>query len=127
MTEKIESGSGNVFADLGFDRPDEERRLARMAIDELEKFLLSLLNNKFSSLTISFNDATGPNYETVESWLIDGALREDHDFVSDEEKQKAIATNSLWEIQWYPNSPNGFNRVSASSLEACVRHIIEAS
>lgn len=47
---------------------------------------------------------------------------EDHydpaDFVSDEEYIKAIATDNVWELHWYPVSPVGFHCIAASSLEA---------
>ncbi len=42
-------------------------------------------------------------------------------WVSEEEKQKAIETNDCWTLQWYPNTPTGFNMLSASSLEALLK------
>lgn len=40
------------------------------------------------------------------------------EWVSDEEKAKAIATDELWEVRWYPITPVGFCHWHASSLEA---------
>jgi hypothetical protein len=40
------------------------------------------------------------------------------DFVSPEEYIKAIDENSVWQLQWYPETPVGFHIVAASSLEA---------
>lgn len=34
------------------------------------------------------------------------------------EMEKAIATDSIWVLHWYPNTPVGFNCVAASTLEA---------
>jgi hypothetical protein len=34
------------------------------------------------------------------------------------EREKAIATNELWTLHWYPDTPVGFYRVAASTLEA---------
>lgn len=40
------------------------------------------------------------------------------DFVSPEEYIKAIDENSVWVLQWDPETPVGFHIVAASSLEA---------
>lgn len=37
-------------------------------------------------------------------------------WISDEQRAKAIATDSLWVIQWYPNTPIGFVRLAAADL-----------
>jgi len=41
-----------------------------------------------------------------------------HDFVSPEEFKKAIAEDSVWVLQWYPDTPIGSYSILASSLEA---------
>lgn len=51
-------------------------------------------------------------YETVEQFY------EAEDFVSLQEWEKAIAENSVWVLKWYPNTPIGFNRIAASTLQA---------
>ena len=43
-------------------------------------------------------------YLTVQQALEDGTFRDDC-WVSEEQKQKAIATNDCWELQWYPDTP----------------------
>jgi hypothetical protein len=40
------------------------------------------------------------------------------DFVSVEEWHKALAEDSVWILHWYPDTPVGFYRMAASSLEA---------
>ena len=60
-------------------------------------------------------------YETAEKWADDN----DHhpapyDWASPEERAKAIAEDSIWTLQWYPNTPVGFNSVCASTFEACL-------
>lgn len=98
---------------------DKERLLA-----ELEKLLRSLLDGEFSSLTISFNDAHAPNYQTAQEWSDDEPPFADYndleDWPSAEDREKALATNSVWSCQWYPNTPVGFNRLYASSLPTLV-------
>ena len=55
-------------------------------------------------------------YETVEQFY------EADCFVSPEEWNKAVAEDSVWVLHWYPETPIGFHRIAASTLEA-----IEAS
>jgi hypothetical protein len=61
-------------------------------------------------------------YETVEGWTSDF---DREDWVSPVEKQKAIATNELWVLQWYPNTPIGFNRIAAASLSAIAQYLAD--
>ena len=51
-------------------------------------------------------------YETIEEFY------DLEDFVSPEELQKAIAEDSVWVLQWYPDTPIGSYCLLASSLEA---------
>lgn len=34
-----------------------------------------------------------------------------------EERQRALDTGELWTLHWYPNTPIGFRRLAAASLE----------
>ena len=92
---------------------------------DLEAKLRGLLNGEFSSLTISFNEMNAPNYTTVEQWLekepADGPFS--GDWISTEEREKAIATNSWWNVQWYPDTPIGSYEASASSLTALLAYL----
>lgn len=61
-------------------------------------------------------------YETV-------VQREENDadwfkgaWVSDESRAYAIEHNELWEMQWYPETPIGFNNVAAGRWEDIVTH-----
>jgi hypothetical protein len=61
------------------------------------------------------------SYEGVEEWIVDqetfgGQSR--FDWTSPEEREKAIRDDSVWVLQWYPNTPVGFNCIAASSLDA---------
>ncbi len=70
-----------------------------------------------ASLTISHNSHKD-YYMTVAD-----LLKENHpsidveNFVNEEDMQKCIDTDELWEIQWYPNTPVGFYIVCGSTLE----------
>ena len=51
-------------------------------------------------------------YETVEEFYdVDS-------FISIEELAKAISEDSVWVLHWYPETPIGFYRIAASTLEA---------
>lgn len=58
-------------------------------------------------------------YRTVEESIADEdhGYRED-DWVSPEQKQKAIETNDCWTLQWYPDTPVGSYILSAADLDA---------
>lgn len=59
-------------------------------------------------------------YETAQQWL---ESRGEHipTFESDEEKARAIETNEIWMLQWYPDTPVGFHWIAAASLEALLK------
>lgn len=46
-------------------------------------------------------------------------------FVSEEEWEKAIRTNNVWCLEWYPETPIGFHVICASSLEAIEQAVKE--
>lgn len=54
------------------------------------------------------------NWETtlleIGSWTLD-------DWVSPEQRSKAIETDAFWELQWYPDTPVGFIRLLACDLD----------
>ena len=71
-------------------------------------------------LRVLFNDhAIG--YKSLADWLVDnsdGTPECWFDWVSPEERTRALATNSVWTAQWYPETPVRFNALAASSFEA---------
>lgn len=85
---------------------------------EIEVMLRGLLQSADSSITITFNDHAG-SYLTIE----ENEEREKqwgtcllYDWVSEEERARAIELNSIWVCQWYPASANAFHALAASSL-----------
>lgn len=56
-------------------------------------------------------------YETIEEFYDPGA------FVSEKEWFKAVEANSVWKLQWYPDTPIGFYIVCASTLDAIEEYI----
>ena len=51
-------------------------------------------------------------YETIEEYY------DPEDFVSKEEWRNAGESDSVWHVQWYPDTPIGFYTVCASTLGA---------
>lgn len=69
-----------------------------------------------AGLTLEHNDHKCL-YETVAEYA-EGGHVEDDEWVSDAERLKAIETNELWVLQWYPSTPVGFYKLAASTLDA---------
>ena len=47
------------------------------------------------------------------------------DWVSEQERLKAIESDELWSVQWYPQTPIGFNALAAYSLGALLKAVSE--
>jgi len=92
-------------------------------MEDLEKTLVGLLKGEFSSLTISFNEESACNYKTVEKYLKNphNDLSCVENWVSENEMTLAIKNNSMWTAHWYPDTPNGFYVLHASTLEALIQ------
>lgn len=59
-------------------------------------------------------------YETVAEAIASGNY-DDEDWVSDEQRQKAIETNECWSISWYPHTAVGFYTFLAADLEPALK------
>jgi len=57
-------------------------------------------------------------YKTAEEEIID---QQAVDWESEEAKQKAIDTNEIWELQWYPDTPIGSYCIAAPTLEELLK------
>lgn len=68
---------------------------------------------KHMSLTIQHNEHKNC-YVTIQHYFTHYPHLEDADL---SEKNRCIEQDSIWEIQWYPNTPIGFYHVFASTLE----------
>lgn len=65
-------------------------------------------------------------YETVQEAL-DQRTYDPDNFPDEAEIAKSIATGEVWTIQWYPDTPVGFNRVSAATLSRALSHALEVA
>lgn len=70
-----------------------------------------------ASLHLTHNDHKSV-YETAAQWAANNDVYEHYEWVSDEQREKALATDSVWTLQWYPATPVGFYAVCGADLEA---------
>lgn len=52
-------------------------------------------------------------YESAEKFIVDRELV----FADEDAKARAIATDEIWELQWYPDTPIGSYTVAAPTLD----------
>lgn len=62
------------------------------------------------------------HYQTVQG-AIDDHLYEEEDWVSAEQRAKAIATNDCWTLHWYPDTPVGFCESIAADLDVLLEYV----
>lgn len=99
----------------------EDHRLVEAA-RTIEEFFRPLVPGPHGSISIGFNDGNG--YQTVAQRLTSGELDWMEDYwVSEQEKARAIALNSLWCVAWYPAGEVSSYVACASSLIAALAHI----
>jgi len=83
-----------------------------------------LLKGEFSSLTLHCDDFKS-YYETAEMTLRHrDDWYSDDSFVSPEERARCIEQNTIWTLQWYPDTPVGFCVLHASSCDALLRAVM---
>lgn len=63
------------------------------------------------SLTLEHNEHRDC-YDPLEEWLSETK----YDWPSEEAKERAIQTDSLWTLHWYPDTPIGFHSIAAPTL-----------
>lgn len=73
--------------------------------------VLEVLPKHSVSLTIEHNPHK-LNYESVEVYLSRSLVV----FRSERDKDEAIALDELWTLQWYPDTPVGFQSIAAQRL-----------
>jgi len=76
-----------------------------------------------AGLALRHNDHLGV-YETVQQ-QIDDEHCDYRNWVSEEQKQKAIDTNDCWTLHWYPNTPVGFYTLAAADLDILLQAALE--
>lgn len=90
---------------------------------EILNYLESILPEHKGELSIEHNGHKS-NYETVENY-IEWRKFDDEDFANSNSRKKCIETDSIWVLQYYPNTPVGFNVIVGSSLSDIIDSITE--
>ena len=60
-------------------------------------------------------------YQTVEQALAEGNYYDDSDWVSPEQRARAIETDEVWALQWYPHTPIGSYSMLAADLDVLLQ------
>ena len=85
--------------------------------DELE----ALLPSHKASLHLTHNEHK-TNYESVEDYT-EWMELDSSEWVSEKERKATIERDSIWVLQWYPDTPIGFHRLVASTLNAIIEKL----
>lgn len=80
---------------------------------------------KHDAEMIITHNAHKSDYQTVQEWL--GGYGGEGFWISQDEMARAIETDSVWEIHWYPRTPVSFHCVRASTFEAALKAAQEIS
>lgn len=88
----------------------------------MDAFLNALPAHK-AGLHLAHNNHIA-NGTTVAQDVAQGFIAEG-EWVSPEEKMKAVETNEMWSIWWYPEDPLSFRCYYASTLEALMQKVAE--
>jgi hypothetical protein len=123
--EFAEGAVGRILAIPELSRPNTPTENVVERVD-VEAALRSLIHGEFSSIHIEFN-GHACNYVRASDpyWANDPQeYGELEDWPSPEDRDKALRDNSVWTLQWYPNTPVGFCRVYASTLMGAIKFAI---
>ncbi|WP_438979526.1 hypothetical protein [Polynucleobacter sp.] len=93
----------------------ENTTQAAECLSHLTAELGTLLPKDKAGLFLEHN-AHKNDYQTLKESLEDGSM-DMYDWESEEAKNRAIAENECWTLQWYPNTPNGFYAFAAPTLK----------
>ena len=94
-------------------------------LSQLEQQLILLLRGKHGSLSIKFNEEAAWNYASAAEVAARAPETFDRDWVSPEQREHALATNSVWTLQRYPDTPERYRRFRGASLAAVVEAAVQ--
>lgn len=84
--------------------------------------LESLFPKHAAGIALTHNDHKLA-YQTAHESICENEGRECHpDWENPEMRQKAIDTDEIWELHWYPDTPVGFFRIAAPTLADLLRY-----
>lgn len=77
--------------------------------------LLNLFPPHKCELSLTHNEHKS-SYQTIEEYF-ENCLNCSEDWISKEQREKAIAQDSVWKLQWYPDTPIGSYNLLACDLD----------
>jgi hypothetical protein len=83
----------------------------------LEELPAKLLTGPHGSFHLNYNDGHAVQYQTAAEYFADFP-EQDLGWISPEEREKAISSNSVWTLQWYPKNPISHYVVRGSTAAA---------
>lgn len=96
--------------------------MTKITLEQAVEVILAHLPKHEGELILSHNEHKS-NYQTVKQEIEEDLVQVNDRWISEEEKQKAIETNELWCLQWYPHTPVGFHVVYASQLLPLIDYV----
>jgi len=85
----------------------------------LEELPAKLITGPHGALYLNYNDGHSAQYQTAERYFA-SFPEQDFGWISAEDREKAISSNSVWTLQWYPENPIRHYVVRASSPAAVI-------
>lgn len=89
-------------------------------LSEIEQKLLLLVRGQHGSISLKFNEEAAWNFASAADMVARSPETFDKDWVSDELRELALATNCVWSLQWYPDTPERYRRLRGGSLVAVI-------
>jgi len=68
-------------------------------------------------------------YQTARKWWAEESERDPdnppYDWESDEARERALATDEVWTLHWYPRTPIGFFCIAAPTLDELLAYALQ--
>lgn len=98
------------------DGAKRAREFIASALDDAERYRW-LRDSRACSMQVSFNDHHNI-YMSVDDTL--GDSQGYYDDISADERKRMVATDTIWTVHIYPNTPVGFNAYHAATLDTAI-------
>ncbi|MQB43353.1 hypothetical protein [Rhizobium sp. ICMP 5592] len=95
----------------------KQERIISAQLASLEFLPAKLLTGPHGSFHLNYNDGHAVQYQTAAEYFA-SFPDQDLGWISAEERDKAISSNSVWTVQWYPKNPISHYVVRGSTAAA---------
>lgn len=97
-----------------------------VAAPTLEQMFNWLLNNQHQILYLTKNEDHRTNYVTAKKWIEEEAP-EHFEGCPQDELQKMKDADTIWTLQFYPDTPIGFYVFHGATMDSVIRQAMEAN